>query len=42
MRKLLGTPALHLVEVFEAAGAQEHEREEHEVVAGVNEGAGGE
>ena len=34
--------ASHLVEVFEAAGAEEHEREEHEVVAGVDHGAGGE
>jgi len=27
--------------VFEAAGAEEHEGEEHEVVAGVDDGAGG-
>jgi hypothetical protein len=32
---------LHLVEVFEAAGAYEHHEEEEEVVGGVEEGAGG-
>jgi hypothetical protein len=38
----LGFRRSHLVEVFEAAGAQEHEGEEHEVVAGMDHGAGGE
>jgi len=32
----------HLVKMFEAAGAEEHEGEEHEVVTGVDDGAGGE
>jgi len=33
---------LHFVEVFETAGAEEHEGKEHEVVRGVDDGAGGE
>ena len=34
--------ALHFVEVVEAAGAEEHEGEEQEVVGGVDQDAGGE
>jgi len=33
---------LHLVEVFEAASADEHQGKQGEVVAGVDQGAGGE